>query len=49
MCSNDGWGTGGSLQKVPDAKKARGSKYPTGMRLVEVPNKGEGEPIKTMS
>ena len=31
VCSNGGWGTGGSHQKVPDARKARGSKDPTEM------------------
>jgi hypothetical protein len=45
MCNNGGWGTGVSNQKVPDSRKARGSQDPTGMRLVEMPNKGEGEPV----
>ena len=26
--SNGGWGTEGSHQKVPDARKTRGSQYP---------------------
>ena len=45
MCSNGGWGTGGSNQKVPDARKARASQDPTGMTLAEVPHKGEEEPV----
>jgi hypothetical protein len=36
MCSNGGWRTGGSHQKVPDARKARGSQNPTGMTLAEI-------------
>jgi hypothetical protein len=28
---------------------ARDSQDPTGMRLAEMPNKGEGEPIETIS
>ena len=44
VCSNGEWGTGGSHQKVPDARKTRGSQDPIGMRLVEILNKGEGEP-----
>jgi hypothetical protein len=40
---------GGSHKQVPDARKARGSQDPTGMRLAEMPNKGEGEPVKTIS
>jgi hypothetical protein len=39
----------GSHQKVPDARKARGSQDPTGMTLVEIPNKGEREPVETIS
>ena len=31
MCSVWGWGTGGSNQKVSDARKARASQGPTGM------------------
>jgi len=38
-----------SHQQVPDARKTRGSQDPTGMRLAEMPNKGEGEPVKTIS
>ena len=49
MYSNGGWGTGGSHQQVPDARKARGSQDPTGMRLAEMPNKGEGEPVEILS
>jgi hypothetical protein len=43
------WGTGGSHQKVPDARKARGSQDPVGIALAEVPNKGESEPVETTS
>ena len=39
----------GSHQKVPDARKARGSQDPTGMTLAEIPNKGEGEPEEIIS
>jgi len=49
MCSTGGLGTGGSYQQAPDARKARGSQDTTGMRLVERPNKGEGEPVETLS
>jgi hypothetical protein len=35
-------------QQVPDSRKARGSQDLTGMRLVEMPNKGEGEPVETI-
>jgi hypothetical protein len=38
-----------SYQQVPDAKKARGSQDLRGMRLAEMPNKGEGEPLETIS
>jgi hypothetical protein len=41
--------TGGSHQNVPGASKARGSQDPTGMRLAEMPNKGEGELVETIS
>ena len=47
--SNGRWGTGGSNQKVPDARKARASQDPTGMTLAEIPHKGEGEPVETIS
>jgi hypothetical protein len=49
MCSNGGWGTGANNQKVPDARKARASQNPMGMTLAEIPNKGEKEPIETIS
>jgi len=49
VCSNGGWGTGGSHQQVLDARKARGFQDPIGMRLAEMPNKGEGEPVETIS
>ena len=48
-CSKCGWGTEGSHQKVPDARKARGSQNPTGMTLAEMPNTGVGELVKTIS
>ena len=34
---------------VPDARKARASQDPIGMTLDEIPHKGEGEPVKTIS
>ena len=37
---------GGSHQKVPDARKARGSQDP--MTLAEIPNKGERKPVETI-
>jgi hypothetical protein len=43
--SNGGRGTG---QKVPDARKGRGSQEPTGMALADIPNKDEGEPVETL-
>jgi hypothetical protein len=49
MRTNEGWGTGDSHQQFPDARKARGSQDPTGIRLAEMPNKGEGEPEETIS
>ena len=33
--------------QVLDARKARGSQDPMGMRLVEMLNKGEGETVET--
>jgi hypothetical protein len=39
----------GGHQKVPDARKARASQGPTGMTLVEIPNRGEGEFVETIS
>ena len=44
MCSNGGWGTGDSNQKVPDARKARASQIFTEITLAEILHKGEGEP-----
>jgi len=35
------WGSEVSLQKVPDARKARGYQDPVGMTLAEILNKGE--------
>ena len=49
MCSNREWGTGGSHQKVPDARKARVFQDPKGLRLAEMPNKGEGESVENIS
>jgi hypothetical protein len=40
---------GVATRKVPDAKKARGSQDPTGMALAEIPNKGERQPVETIS
>jgi hypothetical protein len=49
VCSNGGWGTGGSNQKVPDARKARAFQDPMAMTLAEILNKVEGEPVETIS
>ena len=45
------WGveSWGSHQQVPDARKTKVSQNPMGMRLAEMPNKGEGEPVETIS
>ena len=48
VCSNGGMGTGSSHQKVPDARKVSGSQDPVGVRLAEIPIKGEGEPVETI-
>ena len=40
---------GGNDQQVPDAMKARGSQDPKKIRLVEMPNKREGETVETIS
>jgi hypothetical protein len=47
--SNGGWGTGDINQKIPDTRKARASQDPMEMTLAEIPHKGEGEPVKTIS
>jgi hypothetical protein len=39
----------GSIQKVPDARKARASQDRMGMTLAEIPHKVEGEPVETIS
>jgi hypothetical protein len=39
----------GVATRVPDARKARASQDPTGMTLAEIPNKEEGESIKTIA
>jgi hypothetical protein len=44
-----GGGAGGSHQQVPDVRKARSSQDLTGVRLAEMPNKGDGEPLETIS
>jgi hypothetical protein len=44
--SQRGWGTQSSHLTVPDARKARGSQYPTGMTLAEIPNSGERDHIQ---
>jgi hypothetical protein len=40
---------GGSNQKAPDARKARAFQDPTGVKFAEIPHKGEGEPVETIS
>jgi hypothetical protein len=42
-------GNWGSHQKVPDVRKAGGSQDITVMILAEIPNKGEREPVETIS
>ena len=49
VCNNGRWGTGGCKQKVPDTRKARASQDPMEVKLAEVPNKRESEPVKTIS
>ena len=44
-----GIGGGGRHQQVPDARKARSSQDLTGVTLAEIPNKGEGEPVETIT
>jgi hypothetical protein len=36
-------------QKVPDARKARGYQDPMGITISEIPNKGEREPLESIS
>jgi hypothetical protein len=48
VCNNGDWELG-IANKVPDIRKARGSQDPTGMTLAEIPNTGEGEPVKNIS
>jgi hypothetical protein len=43
-----GYGEPGSHQEVPDARKARGSYDPTGMRIAEIPKKGVGQPVEIL-
>ena len=38
-----------SNDKMPGARKARDSQDLTGMRLAEMPNKGEAEPVENIS
>ena len=49
LCSNGGWVTGGSNQKVSDARKERGSQDPIGKTLAEIAHKGEAELVETIS
>jgi hypothetical protein len=49
VCSCGRGGAEGSHQKVSDARKARGYQNPTGMTLAEIHNKGEREPVETIS
>ena len=49
VCSNGGWGTGVSHEKAPDSKEARHSQDPKWMTLAKIPNKGEVEPVETIS
>ena len=44
----DGELGGVNNQKVTGTRKARGSQDPVVMRLAEMPNKGEGEPVGTI-
>ena len=48
VCRNGGWGTGGSNQKVPDARKARASHDPMRITVVEIPHRREGELVETI-
>jgi hypothetical protein len=50
MCVAMGDGErGGSNQKVPDNRKARASQDQPGMRLAEMPNKAEREPVENIA
>jgi hypothetical protein len=49
VCGSGECGTGGSNQKVPDARKARASQDPMGITLAKITHKGEVEPVKTIS
>jgi hypothetical protein len=49
VCSNRGWGTEVSNQKVPDIRRARVTQDEMGITLAEIPHKGNGEPIETIS
>jgi hypothetical protein len=48
LCSNGEWGTGDNHQQVINVRKARGYQNTTGMRLAEISNKGEREPVETI-
>jgi hypothetical protein len=48
VCGRVVWKTGISQQQVPDARKVGVSKNPTGKKLAEMPNKGEGELEETI-
>ena len=49
VCNNGGWEQESNHQQVPDARRARTSQDTMGMRLAEMPYKGEGEPVETIS
>ena len=49
VCSGGGWGTGISHQEVPDTRDPRGFQDPTGITLAKIPNKGEIEPVESIS
>jgi len=43
------WGMGNCHQQVPDARKARGSQDPVGMKLADMPKKEGGRSVETIS
>ena len=43
------WGMGNWGPDVPDTRKAKSSQDPTRMTLAKIPNKGEREPVETIS
>jgi hypothetical protein len=48
LCSNGEWGTGVSNQIVSNTKEESSSQDPKRMKLTEMPNKGQGEPVETI-